>query len=387
MSELINTKSRNANFRHHLLANVSLLALIGAAYAPAGALASSADEDRPTVWIELGGQLERVDTPQSVFAPAFFGVSPPNAVSPMVNSQRPSRYNNGAEGKITFLPGGTDWVVSAAIRYGKTQSARHQHYESPGLPTIFGTFNHKVTQRNPVKKVFGDGQANSHQSDFVLDFQVGKDVGLGMFGSGGNSVVSAGVRYAQFTFSSDTTLHARPVYNFDPPVTYGAGKYHRSIRLPYFHNYTAVLHSMRNTHAVGPAVSWDASLPVAGSKSGTMIDFDWGLNAAALFGRQRTHTDHRTTGYSLHYEVPAGAAVKVSAHYSQATSHDRSKSIFVPNVGGFAAVSLKFPNAKVSLGYRADFFFNATDNGIDTRNMANQSFYGPFATISIGLGG
>lgn len=387
MSELINAKSRGTNFRRQLLTNVSMLALIGAAYAPAGALASSADEDRPTVWIELGGQLERVDTPQSVFAPAFLELSPPNAVSPMLNSQRPSRYSNGAEGKITFLPEGTDWVVSAAIRYGKTQSARHQHYETPGLPTIFGTFNHKVTKRNPTKKVFGDGQANSRQSDFVLDFEVGKDVGLGMFGSGANSVVSAGVRYAQFTFSSDTTLHARPIYGFNPPVTYGAGKYHRSARFAYLQSYAGVLHSKRNTHAVGPAVSWDASLPVAGSESGTMVDFDWGLNAAALFGRQRSHTDHRTTGYSLHYNLVAGTRVAMPAHYSQATSHDRSRSIFVPNVGGFVAVSLKFPNAKVSVGYRADFFFNSADNGIDTRNIANQSFYGPFATISIGLGG
>ncbi len=383
MSELINTKSRNANFRHQLLTNVSLLALMGAACAPTSALASSADEDRPTVWIELGGQLERVDTPQSVFAPAFVGLSPPNVMSPMVSSQRPSRYSNGAEGKITFLPGGTDWVVSAAIRYGKTQSARHQHYETPGLPTIFGTFNNRVTTRHPIKKGYGDGQANSRQSDFVLDFEVGKDIGLGMFGAGANSVVSAGVRYAQFTLGSDTTLHARPIYAFGPSVTQGVGKYHQSARFPYFHNYTAVLHSTRNTHAIGPAVSWEASLPVAGSKSGTMIDFDWCLNAAALFGRQRSHTDHRTTSYSLHYNGFA----KVTAHSSQATSHDRSKSIFVPNVGGFAAVSLKFPNAKVSLGYRADFFFNATDNGIDARDAANQSFYGPFATISIGLGG
>ncbi len=383
MSELIDNKNRNASFRHQLLTNVSLLALMGVACGPAGALASSADEDRPTVWIELGGQLERVDTPQSIFAPVFLGLSPPNVMNPMVSSQRPSRYSNGAEGKVTFLPDGTDWVVSAAIRYGKSQSARHQHYESPGLPTIFGTFNHAVTTLHPVKKVYGDGQANSRQSDFIVDFQVGKDVGLGMFGAGANSVVSGGVRYAQFTFSSDTTLHARPIYGFGAPVKGIVGGKYQSAHFPYLHNYTAVLHSTRNTHAIGPAVSWDASLPVAGSKSGTMIDFDWGLNAAALFGRQRAHTDHQTAVYSAHYN----GNVKATSHSSQAARQDRSKSIFVPNVGGFAAVSLKFPNAKVSLGYRADFFFNATDNGIDARDAANQSFYGPFATISIGLGG
>jgi hypothetical protein len=59
----------------------------------------------------------------------------------------------------------------------------------------------------------------------------------------------------------------------------------------------------------------------------------------------------------------------------------------VPNIGGFAGFSLKFPNARVSLGYRADFFFGAMDGGIDTRKTYDRNFYGPFAKISIGLGG
>jgi hypothetical protein len=59
----------------------------------------------------------------------------------------------------------------------------------------------------------------------------------------------------------------------------------------------------------------------------------------------------------------------------------------VPNLGGFAGMSLKFPNAKVSLGNRADFFFGAMDAGIDTRHTDDMNFHGPFAKISVGLGG
>ena len=65
----------------------------------------------------------------------------------------------------------------------------------------------------------------------------------------------------------------------------------------------------------------------------------------------------------------------------------RSKSITVPNIGAFAGLSVNFPNAKVSLGYRADFFFGAMDAGIDARHSADMSFHGPFAKISVGLGG
>lgn len=46
-----------------------------------------------------------------------------------------------------------------------------------------------------------------------------------------------------------------------------------------------------------------------------------------------------------------------------------------------------FDNAKLSLGYRGDFFFGALDSGIDTARRKTVGFYGPFATISFGFGG
>ena len=49
-------------------------------------------------------------------------------------------------------------------------------------------------------------------------------------------------------------------------------------------------------------------------------------------------------------------------------------------------MSLKFPNAKVSIGYRGDFFFGAMDTGVDTHKTGTTGFYGPFASISFGLG-
>ncbi len=66
---------------------------------------------------------------------------------------------------------------------------------------------------------------------------------------------------------------------------------------------------------------------------------------------------------------------------------ERSRSVTVPNIGAFAGFSVKYPNAKLSFGYRADFFFGAMDGGIDARKTYDRSFYGPYASISIGLGG
>ena len=382
MSELINETSRGENFRHNLLTNVSLLALLGTVCVSPNALASS-DEDKPTVWIEWGGQIERLDTKQSIFAPQFYSFAKPAVLNAMVGAQRPSRYSPGLDGRISFEPKGSDWVFSATVRYGQVKNARHLHYETPGLPSfVEHLVNVTGVVVRPVKKNFGDGQSKSAASHSVLDFQVGKDVGIGLFGGHASALVSAGVRFAQFSSQSDVTLHARPVYGFGPVVPKTiVPKYHGTGRNPYRQTYTAVLHATRSTHAIGPSLSWEASMPLAGNSEHMSVAVDWGVNAAALFGRQRVQEDHNTTGNYLNHNVN----VQVARHYAHATSHDRSRSVFIPNVGGFAGLSLKFTNAKFSLGYRGDFFFNATDVGIDARDAANRNFYGPFATISIGF--
>jgi len=382
MSELINATGRKGHFRRDLLVNVSILALTGITIASTSA--SAADADRPTVWVEIGGQLERVDTPQTPFAPAFFGFAQPKVLDAMTGALRPSRYSVGGEGKIAISPQATDWVFSAAIRYGRSANNRHKHYQTPGLPTITNIILGGINVNKPAFRNFGDGQSEFTESHAVLDFQVGKDVGLGLFGHDTISTISAGVRFAQFTSSAGATIHARPVLGYGPFVASGSGNKYQKVRHPYHQTYTALVHTRHSTHAIGPSLSWDASLPIIGNREGMSLAFDWGLNGAVLFGHQRTHEDHQTTAYYVHWN----GNVKATRHYAHPNvSHDRAQSVIVPNAGGFAGLSLKFPSARFSLGYRGDFFFNATDSGLDARDAAHRNFYGPFATISIGLGG
>ena len=58
----------------------------------------------------------------------------------------------------------------------------------------------------------------------------------------------------------------------------------------------------------------------------------------------------------------------------------------MPNLGGFVGVSFRLADAKVSFGYRGDFFIGAIDGGLDVQKSYNRSFYGPFANFSIGMG-
>jgi hypothetical protein len=82
-----------------------------------------------------------------------------------------------------------------------------------------------------------------------------------------------------------------------------------------------------------------------------------------------------------------GAAVHGLKISVEQVSLARSRSVAIPNVGGFAELSYHYANAKISMGYRADFILGAMDGGIDTRKTYDRNFHGPFATISIGLGG
>ena len=73
------------------------------------------------------------------------------------------------------------------------------------------------------------------------------------------------------------------------------------------------------------------------------------------------------------------------SHVYPMVTRSRSRMVTIPNIGGFAGLSYRIQNAKVSAGYRADFFFGARDGGLDTRSTADVGFHGPYATISIGL--
>jgi len=382
MSELI-IRAACADTRWQLLTTVSALALLTVVVADAKA----EDVDRPTVWIELGGQLERMDGVNGRFIEPFMLVTPTpgilNAASP-IDAQRPPRYGIGGEAKISFEPKGMDWVFSAAVRYGRGNGNRSVYHQSPGAPFPYKTILYGASkERTPLLEDYSNNRIESSESHAILDFTAGKDVGLGMFGRGGSSTLDFGVRFAQFISKSSADIRVRPDIT---GAQTGVLKYRYK-----FHNYALTGHGSRSFHGIGPSLSWNASMPLIGNSNTAEFTFDWGVNAAALFGRQKAKVDHQTTAliynHAYNHPTPGNGATHYNPFYHHSADKARARSVIVPNVGGFAGMSIKFPNAKVSLGYRADFFFGAMDTGIDTTNRTTTSFRGPYATISIGLGG
>jgi len=387
MSELIQKNDNRATIRWKLLTSASAAALIASACGIGDALAADDGSGKPQVWIELGAQIERANGGDSAFAAPFYGDLPPEIDSPAtIINQLP--WSLGPEAKISLQPDGSNWIFSAAIRYGRSSNHRSAHqvtYQPPGYNVSGYPCCHTF-----VKHVYGDyanTQSHHQENHLILDFQAGKDVGVGLFGKDGSSVVSAGVRFAQFRTKSSGSVKARADFErYDYFTYFPSYAYWKSLYLQKYRLITAnrrfalTAGSSRSFKGVGPSISWQASAALAGNPESSELTFDWGVNAAFLFGKQRTKTYHESH-ISHHLFV----------YQTQTFSHPgvpqtRSRSVTVPNLGGMAGFSIKWPDAKISIGYRADYFFGAMDGGWDTAKKQNRSFTGPFASISFGLG-
>jgi len=380
MSELITQQSAQSGIRWQLLATVSALAITGASCAVP---AFAGDGDRPTVWIELGAQLDRVQGGEDPFLPPFLSANPrPFAPVSSAEIQRPPRYAFGGEGKITFQPDASDWSVSAAIRYGRSNSKRQLHQQTTEVRQsgkfLFNDdpFFAKLTR-------FGD-TVSAHRAGYaVADFMAGRDVGLGLLGGKSSATIDFGVRFAQFTSSTSNTLRELPDQYFNRvpiPFTFNPDL-HKYKSYAHHHSYYAHNEIGRSFSGVGPTLSMNGSQEIAGSVEDVGVAFDWGVNAAVLFGRQKVRGSHKSS--SLYFKSFGYGPYSSSKPTPKNVA--RTRSVVVPNVGAFAGLSVNFPNSKVSLGYRGDFFFGAMDVGIDGRKSQTTSFHGPFAKISIGI--
>jgi hypothetical protein len=377
MSELIQARG-HAAVRKQFLATASALALT--AYI-AAADAAKAEDAHPTVWIELGGQMEQVQGVSTPFTPPFMtAISPAPDVyanNIFLDTQRPARIAFGLNGGATFQPQGSDWIFSVNLLYGRSSTNRHVHQQGAAAPF---SYNDRALIGHGIAP-FSDEKSAYDESHAILDFSVGKDVGLGAFGRNAISTIDIGVRFAQFSNRSKVNAMGRPEVNI------GRAGFRYAVS---FYNYTMFAEAARSFHGVGPSLSWKASAALLGNKDAGELTLDWGINGALLFGRQKANIHHTTTAYHMpitQYYAGLYDGYYYSRVYSTSHHHTRSRHVTIPNLGGFAGLSVRYPNVKFSLGYRADFFFGAVDAGIDARHTKDLGFYGPFAKISIGLGG
>lgn len=384
MGELINTHRKS--LRGQLRATASALALFNAVCGGSEALAENGNVDRPTVWIELGGQWSRLNESQEVFSPPLMAGRPSDFAPSGEFEHLPLSSVDGS-GKLSIAPQGTDWMFSASVRYGRSNSNRHIHQQSHPDPLYRKKYRATYTATNvyqPLAARFADTVVQNSASHLVVDFQAGKDVGLGIFGKQSDSVLNIGVRFAQFGAKSNVTLKSDPDWRFGYKyLPFGFP----SVVHQYYHSNQAHLMAQRGFHGIGPSLSWNSSVPLMGDQQEHEVTVDWGLNGAILFGRQKTRLDSQITERYHAQPSVVGTAPGKNILYQTTIIRNRDRSVVVPNIGGSLGLSFRYTNAKVSFGYRADLFIGAMDGGIETAKRENVGFFGPFASVSIGLGG
>jgi len=390
MSELINTHDNRATIRWKLLTGASALVLT--AYVSSINAVHAAD--RPLIWIEGGWQFESITGSNDILVPPLDDLttngfsSTPTAANFLGQSSGgfPSftgienvlGHSSGAEGSISFQPKDSNWILSISGRYGHTHGHKHierrrDAYSEPA--NVTNILGHYVKTQHFTNYV--NQSANNSESHAVVDFQVGRDVGLGLFGQRTDSTVSFGARYMRFDQSGSGHAYDNPAVRFYHHKG-AAPKYQYNIAFRYQKSAT-LLERDASFRALGPSLSWTNATRLWGDLEGGEVALDWGANAAVLFGRQKAKVNYSTKTFTTYY----GGGV----HSSNSRPFHRtdSRRVTVPNVGGFAGLSYRFTDARLSLGYRADFFFHALDRGLDTRRIATIGFNGPYASISIGL--
>lgn len=294
---------------------VSALALAASA---TGAQQAVAEEAHDGLTLELQGEYAIDASGASETLPSTSGFTD-TGIKP--------RNGYDVAGKLTYQQAGSPMSYALGIRYGRTRDAVH-------------TFNYSYPSKYGGAYT-GSAEVHHRLSHVVVDFEVGKDVGLGM-GPGSVTTVGAGLRYAHF----DAVTRG----SFSTSSKYGglAGSFKLS----------------RRTDAFGPRIFIRSTTPI-GSEG---FSFGWGAGGAVLFGKQKVHADLNLTYGS--YSGPFG-------------SLRRSKSQTIPTVDAYAQLNWHAPSSPITLsaGYRVDAYFKAVDGGVLDQRRIDMINHGPFVGL------
>jgi outer membrane receptor protein involved in Fe transport len=346
--------------------------------------------------VELGGQVQRHDAPNTAQHPAAADVfEGPLDIFDAAQAQELD-WGDGRDVKVTWRPGG-DWFVSGAVRVGKTNGLANPGVQwntdpvcampDPGYCADLAADPKYeiVTDISVINRA--DARVFDREEHLLIDFMVGKDLGLGGLDDSG---ISAGIRYARLKSSTDASLYGIPDWDV-PAGFYGLG--------------TTVAHTLHNidTHArrdfsgLGPVVSWEAALPIIEMGEAGRMALDWSVSGGALFGEQETAVSGKVK--VRHYEMTArnflttytqiGALTNFPVLTTEAPSAglSRTENVTVPLLGASLGLSYAAGAFSIGAGYRWERYFGAIDGGYEEHRSEDRTIDGPYFKIAVGFGG
>ncbi len=237
--------------------------------------------------------------------------------------------DDGLTGRLHF--GGkldtTGWTGAVGVTYGKSKTDNFS--SNLGYSGEYAVFDGLSS--------YGMVKAEYDEWRLMLDFEIGRDVGLG---GSASARVFGGVRFAKF----DGHGHGMADYYYN-------GEYY-NLNGSTDHSFTGV----------GPRAGIDAWVPIAPN-----LDLDVSAAGAVLFGR-------RKLSYTVSYYY-AGPSY----------SDSETDSATVPNVEASAALTYSVtPNFKISGGYRVEQFWNVMPT-VESGGIKddNRLFHGPFLRLTL----
>lgn len=283
------------------------------------------------------------------------------------------------DARITFnMPDG--WRVWGAYR-GRRFDAQHKGISSEQAK---GGYVEGILPTDPPRyfsggENFGTIEVGQYEDHSIVDFMVGKDVGLGLMGEGGTSVIGLGMTYAQFRSATDIDM-------VGIPDRYRAA--YSEIKYPTTHHelYNASLASTRKFEGFGPSLSWEASKRLVGNEQDGSLALDWRINGGLLFGKQAMASREERDATYYHFEPNIVYPPQLEdLLYDETIDRSRSRRVTVPNLGASMGLSYRVGGVKVAAGYRWERFFDAIDGGIDKAQSFDRTIRGAYVKFGIGF--
>jgi len=322
------------DLRRKLLGTASAVALLALTQTPEQAHAQDSGQH---IWLDLTGQYDMNSGKRTVYGEPFDNGSEDHQFFPLIGQKA------GGDGTIGLTLQEDEWYFNLAFNYGRTGTSRAEFSSS------YDTYKYRSTVKIGRYHHYADGEARHNESHKMLDFTIGQDVGLGMFGMDGTSILSAGVRWANF----DATTIGRFFYG-ENKYSYPGGSFLYNV---YNTEFNREVHQTFN--GIGPMISWKGSTPLADPA----WSFEWGASAAILFGPHSIHG----------FNAP-----------------DWSRNASVPQAGGYLGIGWHCPDwpLKLTAGYNINASWNVLPQVTDTderRRGLDRITQGPFlrATIQV----
>jgi outer membrane receptor protein involved in Fe transport len=336
--------------------------------------------------VELSGQVQRHDAPYASVAPAIMDAFS-QTLDPDASQHRDLDWGDGRELRLTYRPSAGPWTVTAALRYGRSNSGiTRAHASEPAGPPRCGlpfptplcdpTSPYYYSRLLRTGTDWLDSSAQEREEHNLIDFAVGRDFGIGG-STRGSSIVSVGLRYAQFESVSTVEMYGVP----DMVLEEGW-----ALNNATFHQYGADVAADRQFEGLGPTLSWAAGRVILGSDQTGHLGVDGSVTTGVLFGKQKTAMNGvAEAGYfdGRYYfatyllpmsDVPLGVA-------------PRNKSVTVPMLDLSLGLSYDVGRVKVGAGYRWERYFDVLDVGNDEHQDADRTIDGPYFKIAVGFGG